>query len=63
MVQSEGLSTLPVGIAALQSSYRDVTDWGVLMAASTLSVLPVIMLFLVGQKQFVEGLLQGSVKE
>ncbi|MCA9840929.1 MAG: carbohydrate ABC transporter permease [Cyanobacteria bacterium HKST-UBA03] len=63
VVQSEGLSTLPVGIAALQSSYRDVTDWGVLMAASTLSVLPVIMLFLVGQKQFVEGLLQGSVKE
>ena len=63
VTQSESLRTLPVGISALKSSYRDVTDWGVLMAATTLSVLPVMALFLIGQKPFVEGLMSGSVKE
>ncbi len=63
ITQSDELRTLPVGIAALKSSYRDITQWGVLMAASTLSVIPVIALFVIGQKQFIEGLLQGSVKE
>lgn len=60
---SEGMRTLPVGIATLRGSFRDTTDWTVLMAAATLSILPVIGVFLVGQKQFVKGLLAGSVKE
>lgn len=63
ITQSESLRTLPVGIAALKSSFRDVTDWGVLMAASSMAVVPVLVLFVVGQRQFIEGLLQGGVKE
>lgn len=63
ITQSEGLRTLPVGIAALKSSYRDVTDWGVLMAASTISIVPILLVFLMGQRQFIQGILQGSVKE
>jgi len=63
IVQSDELRTLPLGIAALKSSYRDVTDWSILMAASTLSIIPIVLVFLIGQKQFIQGLLQGSVKE
>lgn len=63
ITQSDTLRTLPVGIAALKSSYRDVTDWGVLMAASALSVIPIITVFLAGQKHFIAGILQGGVKE
>jgi len=63
ITHSESMRTLPVGIAALQSSFRNDTDWAVLMAASTLSVLPVIGVFLAGQKHFLRGLLMGSVKE
>lgn len=63
ITQSDALRTLPVGIAALKSSYRDVTQWHMLMAASTLSIVPIILVFLIGQRQFIQGLLQGSVKE
>jgi multiple sugar transport system permease protein len=62
-VNSPDLMTLPVGIATLKSSFRDATDWSVLMAASTLSTLPVIAVFLFGQRYFIQGILSGSVKE
>lgn len=57
------MRTLPVGIAALKSSHTDIIDWTVLMAASCLSVLPVVGIFLLGQKQFIRGILSGGVKE
>jgi multiple sugar transport system permease protein len=63
ITQSDAMRTLPVGISALKSSFRDVTDWGVLMAASTLSIIPIVLVFLAGQRQFIRGLLQGGVKE
>lgn len=63
ITQSQELMTLPVGIAALKSSYRDITDWSILMAASTLSIIPILLVFLMGQRQFIQGILQGSVKE
>lgn len=62
-VNSPELMTLPVGIATLKSSFRDATDWSVLMAASTLSTLPVVAVFLFGQRYFIQGILSGSVKE
>jgi multiple sugar transport system permease protein len=33
-----------------------LTDWHYLMAASTLVILPIITLFLVAQRSFVEGI-------
>lgn len=57
------MRTLPVGMSELKSSFRDTTDWALLMAASTLSVLPVVVVFLIGQRQFIKGILMGSVKE
>jgi multiple sugar transport system permease protein len=63
VTNSEGMRTLPVGIATLKGSFRDTTDWTVLMAAATLSILPVVIVFLLGQKQFMKGILAGSVKE
>jgi multiple sugar transport system permease protein len=59
----DALRTLPVGIACLKGSYRDVIDWPMLMAASTLSVLPPVVIFSVVQKQFIAGMLSGALKE
>ena len=50
-------------MAALKSSYTDITDWTVLMGASAISVIPVVAVFLLGQKHFIRGILSGSVKE
>lgn len=62
ITHSEAMRTLPVGLAILKQGFRDVTDWPLLMAASTVAILPVVVLFLVGQKALKENLLGGSVK-
>lgn len=63
VTNSENIRTLPVGIATLKGSFRDTTDWTVLMAAATLSIVPVVIVFLIGQKQFMKGILAGGLKE
>lgn len=52
--------TLPVAIAAFQG--ENVTQWGLVFAASLIAILPVIIVFLVFQRYFVQGLTAGAVK-
>lgn len=63
ITNSDTMRTLPVGIAALKGSFRDTTDWAMLMAASAVSILPVVLVFLFGQRYLMRGILMGSVKE
>lgn len=63
VTHSEALRTLPVGLAAFRSSMKEVTDWGLLMAATAVSVVPAIAVFMAGQRYFIKGLLEGSVKD
>lgn len=55
------LQTLPVGLQAFQSQYG--TQWPLMMAAALLMILPVLGIFLVGQRFFIAGLTVGAVKE
>jgi arabinosaccharide transport system permease protein len=57
----EAKFTLPVGLKSLISTYNE--EYGVLLAGTTLGVLPVVALFLWMQKEFVEGITLGAVKE
>jgi len=52
--------TLPLAIAAL--SQEHIQDTGMVMAGATVTIVPVIILFLALQRQYVRGLLPGSVK-
>lgn len=54
--------TLPVGMAAMISSKFRLAPWNLLMAASILSVLPIVLLFAVAQKRFVEGIVLTGIK-
>ncbi len=63
VTNSENITTLPVAIAQFRGSFREITDWGALMACSVLLSLPVIALFLVGKKYFINDILAGSIKE
>lgn len=63
VTNSEALRTLPVGLAAFKSSMKEATDWGLLMAATTVAVVPALLVFLAGQRHFVRGILEGSVKD
>ncbi|MNO43229.1 L-arabinose transport system permease protein AraQ [compost metagenome] len=58
---SEKMRTLPVGMALFKSS-RDI-DWTAIMAGSVMSLIPMIILFLLMQKQFIRGITAGAVKE
>ncbi len=53
--------TLPVALANLMGEHAMDTE--LMMAGAVLTVLPVILLFLVLQKYYIEGLVLGSVKE
>jgi ABC-type glycerol-3-phosphate transport system permease component len=52
--------TMPIGIALFNGAH--VTDWGLTFAASTISLLPVLVIFLVFQRQFVNGVISGALK-
>ncbi|MES1227964.1 MAG: carbohydrate ABC transporter permease, partial [Armatimonadota bacterium] len=53
--------TLPVGIALFQSSYS--TQYGLTIATSLISTLPLIVMFLVFQKQIIESMTSSGLKE
>jgi multiple sugar transport system permease protein len=59
LTTSESMRTLPVGLALFAQGEHSV-DWGALLAGSTLATAPVLLAFLLFQRQIVEGLLQGS---
>jgi multiple sugar transport system permease protein len=60
VMSDDKLYTLPVALASL--SREHVQDNELMMAGSVVTVLPVLALFLVLQRQYLEGLLAGSVK-
>lgn len=63
VTNSEGMRTLPVGLAIYKGSFREITLWGELLACSVICSIPVIGVFLLGKKYFISDILQGGVKE
>ena len=63
VTNSEGMRTLPVGLAIYKGSFREITLWGELLACSIICTIPVIGVFLLGKKYFINDILQGGVKE
>jgi ABC-type glycerol-3-phosphate transport system permease component len=60
MAQSNDMMVAPVGLATLRSLY--VIEYGQIMAGATLSTLPILLLFVLMQQQFVAGLTSGALK-
>ncbi|ASF40827.1 carbohydrate ABC transporter permease [Halobacillus halophilus] len=61
VLQSQDMYTLPVALSSLVGMSR--IDYGQVMMGTTLSTLPIMIFFLLLQKQFISGILGGSVKE
>jgi len=59
LTTSESMRTLPVGLALFAQTEHSV-DWGALLAGSTVATVPVVLAFVIFQRQIVDGLLQGS---
>lgn len=60
-VHDQSLMPPPLGIMAFRNEEAG-NDYGPLMAASTLVILPLVVAFLAAQRWFVEGLTGGAVK-
>ncbi|MEI8377198.1 MAG: carbohydrate ABC transporter permease [bacterium] len=63
VTNSDRMRTLPVGLAVFKGSFRETTEWGQLMACAVIAIIPVIAVFLAGQKYFIKGLMAGAIKE
>ncbi len=53
---------MPIAVALYSLSGSEVLDWGAMMAASVIVVVPSIVFFLLIQKYIAAGLAEGSVK-
>jgi multiple sugar transport system permease protein len=53
--------TVPVGIALFQGLHGEV-PWGEIMAAATITTIPVVLITLVFQRRIIHGLTRGAIK-
>jgi raffinose/stachyose/melibiose transport system permease protein len=60
LITQQDAMTLPVGIMAFRGTYS--TEWGLIFASVTISVVPVVAAYLLLSRQFIAGLTAGSVK-
>jgi len=61
LTSSDSLRTLPVALALYQG--HQAVDWQHLMAGSTVAVVPVLIVFLLMQRQIVSGITAGAIKQ
>ncbi|MFC5465512.1 carbohydrate ABC transporter permease [Lederbergia graminis] len=61
VISSDSMKTLPLAIASLAAG-QYVQSWPLLMAAATFITLPVIIVFFIGQRYFIEGIAMTGIK-
>jgi multiple sugar transport system permease protein/raffinose/stachyose/melibiose transport system permease protein len=54
VIRDDWLRTIPLGLTKFQGQWA--TDWGVMLAALSLATLPLLLLFLLLQRQFIRSL-------
>jgi len=60
LVKSENMKTVQIGLAAFRR--EGSTDWTLLMAATILATIPVLVIFIFGQRYFTRGIALSGIK-
>ena len=60
MLNSDAMYPWPLGIMVYQGEYS--SEWNLILAFITLTILPTILMFLLAQKHIIAGLTAGAVK-
>ena len=60
LTTSDSKKTLPAGLATFMGTH--VVEYGLIMAGACLSILPIFILYLFAQKQFVQGIAMSGMK-
>lgn len=61
VITEQELFTLTLGLAEFQGSYRG--QFGLMYAFTLMAVVPIVIVFLLLQKQFIQSAVMGSIKE
>jgi carbohydrate ABC transporter membrane protein 2, CUT1 family (TC 3.A.1.1.-) len=61
LIQSDSKKTVTLGLTSLQGQW--ISSWNVIAAGALLAAVVPIIVFLLFQRYFIEGLTMGSVKE
>ena len=59
-LDSDNLKTIQIGLAAFKQQYS--TDYGSIMAGTVCSLIPVLIIYILGQKQIMDGVAFTGVK-
>jgi ABC-type glycerol-3-phosphate transport system permease component len=62
IINSEALRTIPVALALFKDSYGNI-DYGPLMAATVLSTIPMLIVYLLSQKFVIRGIALTGLKD
>ena len=54
------IKTLPIAVSSFVGSY--VKQWDLILSAAFLAMIPIVLLFLIAQKQIIQGLVDGAIK-
>lgn len=60
MLSDKNKMTLPIALSTLNGQYN--TEYNVLMAGSLISMIPIIIIYVIAQKQFKNGMMAGGIK-
>ena len=60
MLSSTENLTISLGIAKLQA--ENATDFGIIMAGAAVAAIPILLVFLMFQRYFTQGIAMGAVK-
>jgi multiple sugar transport system permease protein len=62
VARNEAVQTLPVALGALQAGPRALTEWNLVMAGAVITVLPILIVYLLAQKWFVQSVVSGGIE-
>ena len=62
LIVSTDITMKPIQVALNMFRGLNLTEWGYLCAGMTMAILPLVVVFLCAQKQFIGGLQAGAVK-
>lgn len=60
MLSDKNKMTLPIALSTLNGQYN--TEYNVLMAGSLISMIPILIIYMIAQKQFKDGMMAGGLK-
>jgi len=63
VTNTDNMKVLSLGIAGFRGLREGMTQWPLMMAASTVSIVPTVLVFLLAQKYFIEGIAMTGLKE